>query len=57
MHVIQGDFQRLMVESQIDILTPNLFLSHNLCINIQMSHVSPFWTSMFQEPSNGIYIF
>jgi hypothetical protein len=31
MYVIQGDSQLLMVENQIDTLTPNLSFGHNLC--------------------------
>jgi len=30
-HVIQGDYQLLMVESQIDTLTPGFSFSHSLC--------------------------
>jgi len=30
-YIIQGNSKLLMVESQIDTLTPNLFFGHNLC--------------------------
>jgi hypothetical protein len=38
----QGDSIILMVESQIDKLTPDPSFGHNLCFKSQMGHASPF---------------
>ncbi len=41
MHINQGDFWHLMVGSQIDNLTFDLFLSHNLCFKYRNGMCEP----------------
>jgi hypothetical protein len=51
----QGDFQLLVVGSQIVNLTSGLSFGHNLCLKCSNgSCKSIFYTSMFQELSNYI---
>jgi hypothetical protein len=38
-----------MVGNQIGNLTPDPYLSHNLCLSVQMGHANPFQTCKFQE--------
>jgi len=41
MHVIQDDFQRLVVKSQIDILTFGFSFGHNLCCKYSNGSCEP----------------
>jgi hypothetical protein len=50
----RGDFQLLVVGSQIANLTSDPSFAIICVSGVQMGHVSPFQTSKFQEISNGI---
>jgi hypothetical protein len=51
---IRGDFQLLMVGSQIANMTSSLSFGHNLFFRYPKGDASPFQTSKFQELSNDI---
>jgi len=50
----QGNYQLLMVRSQIVSLIPDLSFGHNLCFKCPNGDASPFQISTFQELSNDI---
>jgi hypothetical protein len=50
----QGNSRLLVVGSQIDSLTPDLFFGITYVLSTQMGNASTFQTSMFQKLSNSM---